>query len=261
MVLLMIICNIKDPHMDEFFILVLCLTILFASIVHGAIGFGFGMISTPVIALFTDMQTTILYMLIPTMVTNIISISSEGKFFEALKKFWFIITLMVIGSALGTVLLLYTNSEFFKLLLAAIIFLYLLQSFVKIEATFVSKYPKASTYGLGVFGGMLSGLTNIVAPLMIMYTLELKYSRKDTVQLSNLCFLFTKIGQISVFLYYGSFTMEDFNISMICVAVIFIGMFLGIKLKKIIDAKLYVKILKVLLFIIATTLVVQTVSF
>ncbi|QKF81569.1 sulfite exporter TauE/SafE family protein [Halarcobacter ebronensis] len=247
--------------MENSFILILCLTLLFASIVHGAIGFGFGMISTPIVALFTDMQTTILYMLIPTMGANIVSISSEGNFLEALKKFWFIITLMVIGSALGTVLLLYTNSNLFKLLLAAIIFLYLLQSVVKIEATFVSKYPKSSTYGLGIFGGMLSGLTNIVAPLMIMYTLELKYTRKDTVQLSNLCFLFTKIGQISVFLLHGSFTMEDFNISMIGLTATFIGMYLGIKVKKLIDAKLYVKILKVLLFIIASMLVFQTVQF
>ncbi|XOB63374.1 sulfite exporter TauE/SafE family protein [Campylobacterota bacterium DY0563] len=247
--------------MDYSFILALCLTLFFASTVHGAIGFGFGMISTPIIALYTDMQTTILYMLIPTMGANILSILSEGKFLEALKKFWFIITLMVIGSALGTVLLLYTNSDLFKLLLAGIIFLYLLQSVVKIEATFVSKYPRSSTYGLGIFGGMLSGLTNIVAPLMIMYTLELKYSRKDTVQLSNLCFLFTKIGQITVFLLHGSFTVEDFNISMIGLAATFIGMFLGIKVKKLIDAKLYVKILKVLLFIIASMLVVQTISF
>lgn len=247
--------------MDDGFILILCLTLFFASTVHGAIGFGFGMISTPIVALFTDMQTTILYMLIPTMGANIVSISSEGNFLEALKKFWLIITLMVIGSALGTVLLLYTNSDLFKLLLAAIIFLYLLQSVVKIEASFVAKYPKSSTYGLGVFGGMLSGLTNIVAPLMIMYTLELKYSRKDTVQLSNLCFLFTKIGQITVFLLHGSFTLEDFNISMIGLAATFVGMYLGIKVKKLIDAKLYVKILKILLFIIASMLVVQTVHF
>lgn len=245
--------------MEIQFIVALALTLFFASIVHGSIGFGFGMISTPIVALFTDMQTTIMYMLIPTMVVNIVSIASEGHFFQALKKFWFIITLMVLGSALGTILLIYTNSELFKLLLAVIIFLYLLQSMVKIEAAFVSKYPKSSTYGLGILGGVVSGLTNIVAPLMIMYTLELKYSRKDTIQLSNLCFLFTKIGQLSIFLYYGSFTVEDFNISMISVVIGSIGMYLGIKISKKIDAKFYTKILKVLLFIIALTLVVQTI--
>ncbi len=168
---------------------------------------------------------------------------------------------MVIGSALGTILLVYTNSEYFKLLLAFIIFVYLLQSVVNIKATFVSKYQKSSTYGLGLFGGVLSGLTNIVAPLMIMYTLELKYSKKDTIQLSNLCFLFTKIGQLTVFLYFGTFTLQAFEISIFSVLVVFLGMFLGIKIKKGIDAKFYAKILKILLFIIASTLVIQTLHF
>lgn len=247
--------------MEINFILAFTVIVFWSSLVHGGIGFGFGMIATPLVALFTDIQTTIMYMLLPTMAVNIISILSEGKFFEALKKFWFIIFLMIIGSTLGTILLIYTNSEFFKLLLAAIIFLYLFQGIVKIEATFVSKYPRASTYGLGIFGGILSGLTNIVAPLMIMYTLELKYSRKDTIQLSNLCFLFTKIGQFAVFLYYGTFTSETFQISFLTIVVVCIGMLLGIKVKKKIDVKYYSKILKGLLFIIACTLVYETVGF
>ena len=231
------------------------------SVVHGSIGFGFGMISTAVVALLTDLQTTILFILIPTMVANIMSILSEGKFFEALKKFWFILILMIIGSTLGTIILVHVNSEYFKLLLAFIILVYLLQSFVKIKASFVTIYPKASTYGLGIFGGMLSGLTNVVAPLMIMYTLELKYSKKDTIQLSNLCFLFTKIGQISVFIYFGTFTAVAFNISMMTLVGVFLGMYLGAKIKKFIDAQFYVKILKVLLFFTALTLIFQTVKF
>ncbi len=244
--------------MEINFILALSIIVFWSSIIHGSIGFGFGMIATPLVALYTDIQTAITYLLFPTMMVNIVSILSNGKFFEALKKFWFIIFLMVIGSSFGTFLLIFSNSEVFKLLLAFIIFIYLMQSFIKIEASFISKYPKSSTYGLGIFGGLLSGLTNVVAPLMIIYTLELKYSRKDTIQLSNLCFLFTKIGQLMVFLYFGSFSSETFGGSIIAVLVVLFGMFLGIKINKKIDAKFYTKILKVLLFVIACMLIVQT---
>lgn len=247
--------------MEIDFILALIVIIFCSSLVHGSIGFGFGMIATPMVALFTDLQTAITYILIPTMVVNIISISSEGKFFEALKKFWFIILLMVVGSSIGTVLLVYSNSEYFKLLLAFIILVYLIQSFIRIEVSFVAKHPKASSYGLGIIGGTISGLTNVVAPLMIIYTLELKYSKKDAIQLSNLCFLFTKIGQIIVFLYYGAFTYNTFETSFITLLAVLIGMFLGIKIKKRIDAKFYAKILKVLLFIIACLLIAQTLIF
>ncbi len=132
------------------------------------------MISTPLVALFTDIQTTITFMLIPTMIVNIVSIISEGNFFEALKKFWFIITLMVLGSVIGTVLLIFTNSEIFKLLLALIIFVYLIQSMIKLRVSFVSKHPIFSTYFLGIVGGIISGLTNVVAPLMIYLYIRIK---------------------------------------------------------------------------------------
>lgn len=247
--------------METNFIIALALIMFYSSLIHGSIGFGFGMISTPIVAMFTDIQTTITYMLIPTMLVNLVSILSEGKFFEALKKFWFIIFLMIIGSCIGTILLIYFNSDYFKLLLAFIIFVYLLQSFIKIEASFISTYPRSSTYGLGIFGGIVSGLTNVVAPLTIIYTLELKYSKKDTIQLSNMCFLFTKISQISVFIYYDSFSKEAFDISMLSIFVVAIGMFFGIKIKKKIDAKFYSKILKFLLFVIACILVLQTIYF
>lgn len=261
MVLHIVIGNIKGSYMDIDFILVLGMIVLFSSIVHGSIGFGFGMIATPLVAMYADLEAAITYLLFPTMAVNIVSILSEGKFFEALKKFWFIILLMIVGSIIGTFLLVYSHSEIFKLLLAFIILIYLVQSFVKIEASFIHKFPKSSTYGLGIFGGILSGLTNVVAPLMIIYTLELKYTRKDTVQLSNLCFLFTKIGQLLVFLYFGSFTAETFEVSFIAVLIILVGMYLGIKIKKRIDAKFYTKILKVLLFIIANTLIFDAIIF
>jgi len=241
------------------FIIILAVIVFWASIVHGSIGFGFGMICTPLVALFTDIQTTIMLMLFPTMLVNIVSIISEGRFFEAIRKFWFIIFLMVVGSAIGTVLLIYANSDYFKFLLAAIIFIYLLQSKVKMRLSFISKYPKFSTYGLGIFGGIISGLTNIVAPLMIMYTMELNYSKKDTIQLSNLCFLFTRFGQLAVFLYYSSFAIHTLEISMISIIAVSIGLFFGIKVKEKIDTKLYIKILKFLLFFIASTLVLTTI--
>ncbi len=245
--------------MDIYFIIALSIILFASSIVHGAIGFGFGMIATPLIAIYVDLQTTITFMLFPTMIANIISISSEGNFFEALKKYWLFITLMIIGSIGGTILLIHFNSEFFKLLLAFIIFIYLIQSLVKIRISFVSKYPKISTYILGLVGGAISGLTNVVAPLMIIYTLELNYSKKDTIQLSNLCFLFTKIGQIIVFLYYGAFSLNTLSISLYSIIFVLAGFYFGLKIRTKIDTKLYIKILKVLLFIIATVLVVETI--
>ena len=85
--------------------------------------------------------------------------------------------------------------------------------------------------------------------------------KKDTIQLSNLCFLFTKVGQVATFVYFGEFSSQAVQISFASMFIVAIGLYFGIKIKKKIDAKFYAKILKVLLFIIAWVLVFQTVEF
>jgi uncharacterized membrane protein YfcA len=107
------------------FLLIISLIIFISSLVHGSIGFGFPMIATPLLAMITDMKTAILYIAIPTLLINLISIYSEGNFLQAVKKFYPLALMGMIGSAIGTQILIYSSTDFFKLLLALSIFLYL----------------------------------------------------------------------------------------------------------------------------------------
>ena len=111
------------------FLLIISLIIFISSLVHGSIGFGFPMIATPLLAMITDMKTAILYIAIPTLLINLISIYSEGNFLQAVKKFYPLALMGMIGSAIGTQILIYSSTDFFKLLLAISIFLYLFQAF------------------------------------------------------------------------------------------------------------------------------------
>ena len=79
----------------EFFI-TLTIILSISSMFHGTIGFGFPMISTPLLAMVTDIKTAIVYVAIPTLLINIISIISEGNFFEAIKKLNYIYNYYII---------------------------------------------------------------------------------------------------------------------------------------------------------------------
>ena len=46
---------------------------LLAGFAHGAIGFGFPLVATPMLTLVLDLKTTILVSLVPTMVMTLIS--------------------------------------------------------------------------------------------------------------------------------------------------------------------------------------------
>ena len=213
------------------------------------------MISTPLIALYTDIQTAIIYTLIPTLLVNIISISSEGTLREAFKRFWPLAIYAGFGSLLGTLLLISFNSELFKLLLAFAILSYLVLDMVKVELNWIKNSPKLSQAIFGSFAGILGGLTNAMAPILIVYTLESKFTKKEIIQASNICFFVGKIIQIILFTLVSTFTFKEVGVSLITLLATALALFIGIKLKNYINPTVYKKVIKVLLLSIAMILI------
>ncbi|MGB5868303.1 MAG: sulfite exporter TauE/SafE family protein [Arcobacteraceae bacterium] len=244
--------------METEFLLLLALIIFVASLIHGSIGFGFPMVATPLIALITDIQTAIIYTLIPTLLVNIISIISEGNFLQAFKQFYPLALLAMLGSAIGTQILIYSSSDIFKLLLAVAILFYLSVDLVKYELTWVVKSPQLSRVVFGFGAGILSGLTNAMAPVLIIYTLESKFTKSQIIQASNICFLFGKTIQIVLFSVASVFTIEEMQYSFTLLIVVAIALYIGIKIKAYLNPIVYKKVIKAILFIISLLLIFQT---
>lgn len=245
--------------MGSEFLILLSISIFFASLIHGSIGFGFPLITTSLLALYTDLQTAIIYTLIPTVLVNLISIFSEGKIFNALKKFWLLAFFASLGSAFGTFILISFNNDSFKLLLAFSILIYLLIDFKKIQFNFFEKKTKLSQTIFGINAGLLGGLTNAMGPILIIYTLESKLSKKDTIQASNICFFLGKVIQIIFFSFASAFTSSELNISFYMLFIVIVGMYIGVKIKNRIEARVYKKMVKLLLFIISIILISKSI--
>ena len=245
--------------MEIEFLILLALIIFIASLVHGSIGFGFPMIATPLIALITDIQTAIIYTLIPTLLVNIISIWSEGNFIQAFKRFYPLALFAMIGSAIGTQILIYNSSDIFKLLLALAILFYLSINLIQYEFTWIYKKPKLSRFIFGLGAGILSGLTNAMAPVLMMYTLESKFTKSEIIQASNICFLFGKIIQIILFSFAAVFTVQEMQHSFILLLFVSLALYIGIKIKFLINPTYYIIFVKIILFVIAMLLILQSI--
>lgn len=241
------------------FLIIFSIIIFLSSLVHGSIGFGFPMIATPLLAMVTDMKTAILYIAIPTLLINLISIFSEGNFLQAVKRFYPLAIIAMIGSAIGTQILIYSGSELFKLILAFSIFLYLFIQKFKIQMNWIREKKRLSMIVFGLSAGIIGGLTNVMASILIIYSLESKHSKKEIIQSTNLCFLFGKIIQIILFTRHGSFNQELLSVSFSSLIIVAIAMFAGLMIKNKIAQDIYRKVIKVVLFVIASFLVYQTI--
>ncbi len=231
----------------------------FAAFIHGSIGFGFPMVATPLLALVTDIHTAIILTLIPTLLVNLASIVSEGNILHALRCHLPLALLAMAGSAIGTLALIFTNSHVFEALLGLVIIAYLLSERIKIDLSWVCIYPRLSKIFFGISAGILGGLTNVMAPILIIYSLESKHTKSEIIQASNFSFMFGKTVQLVLFSIYGKYNLSEISTSLIMLVVVSLALYIGIKIKNNINVNTYKRVLRIFLSVLAMTLIIKVV--
>ena len=148
---------------------------LLAAFVHGAFGFGFPVLSTPLLVFGFDLRTAVLLTLVPTVAINLVSILSEHQWRAALRDYWPIPAFTIVGSFLGTQVLLSVDPEPLRFLLALVLIAYLVSDHLH-RVEHVVTVPK---WGMALFGlllGLLAGVVNIFSPLVVAYALYTQHA-------------------------------------------------------------------------------------
>ncbi|WP_035480200.1 sulfite exporter TauE/SafE family protein [Aliagarivorans marinus] len=233
------------------------LVVIFAAFVHGSVGLGFPMIATPLLASLSDLPTAIMLTLLPTTAVNLMSIASEGRILAALRRYWLLALMSLVGSAIGTQILIASQSDIFKLLLAVSILSYLALDRFKLSMPWIAKHPGPARILCGLLAGLLGGLTNVMAPVLIVYALESKLEKREFIQASNLCFLGGKLIQLCLFSLHGRYTGEVLGQSALLVVFVLIALNVGIRLRRRLSSEHYRPMLKGLLLVLAGVLFYQ----
>lgn len=239
-------------------LIIVILAIALGGIVHGTLGIGFPLVATPIIALVSDVRIAIIILLIPTMAVNITSIVSGGKFLDVVKRFWFILIFIGIGSYIGTSMLVLIDPNPFRLLLALVIAFYI---YTRNTATFrwefVRTHPVVTGAGVGTAAGFLAGTVNITMPPLIIYFSELKLTPLQIIQILNVCFFMGKLTQTATFIARDALELHTMLISIPLSVVAIVILKFGISIRNRIDAETYRRWLMNALKIIIIVLVIQ----
>lgn len=179
--------------------LVLVATILivaFAGFVHGFIGLGFPMITTPCLALLTDLKTAVIVTVLPNVAVNLVSIARGGNWSASLGPHWRLAIYVLLGSLLGTQLLVGLPADPLKLALAAMIVVALqLERIKRFDWKRLLARRRLAEAGFGTLAGILSGTVNVSVPPLAIYFMGLQLTPLATVQVFNLCFIVGKLTQ------------------------------------------------------------------
>lgn len=236
-------------------LLFVAVTVL-AAFVHGAFGFGFPLLSTPLLVLGFDLRTAILLTLVPTVSINLISILAEHNWRAALRDYWPIPSFTIVGSFIGTQALLRVDPEPFRFLLALMLIGYLASEHLH-RSEHVIRVPK---WGMALFGlalGLLAGVVNIFAPLVVAFALYTRMPVALMVATFNLSFITSKTGQIVGFISQGAFDLQVVGLAVLALPLILGSLWLGIRLRKRVDMETYRGMLRGALWVISIAILVD----
>jgi hypothetical protein len=230
----------------------------FAAMVHGAIGIGFPLIATPLLAMVADVRLAILLLVIPTLIVNLANILKGGRWGRSIAVYWPLALYGIIGSFVGTRLLIAVPAESFRPLLAAMLVFYLNAERIGVGFHWVPRHPRIAFAVFGLAGGILAGTVNVMLPALIIYALEVRMSKTVTIQVFNFCFLFGKLTQGAVLARAGLMTADVLTTSLPLAGLALVVMLLGMRIREKIAAKTYRRWLRRLLAVLAGVLVVQS---
>ena len=228
--------------------------LLFAAFAHGALGFGFPLITTPLLVLFMELPAAILLTLVPTVSINLVSFFTEKHWREALRVFWPIPTFTIAGGILGTQILLSVDPSPFRILLALVLIAYLATE----RLTGSKKEHRLPKWGLALFGfglGLLAGVVNVFAPVIVVFALYTRMNPTLMVATFNMSFLTSKSGQIIGFIINDAFDKDVVLLTVALVPLVLLSLWVGIRLRRKINQETYAQLLRGALWLIAVALV------
>ena len=233
--------------------------LLFAAFIHGALGFGFPLIATPLLVLFMPLPAAILLTLIPTVSINLVSFFTEKHWKQALREYWPIPAFTIVGSIIGTQILLSVDPSPFRMLLALVLVAYLVTERLRGSR----QKHQLPIWGMALFGlglGLLAGVVNIFAPVIVVFALYTRMNPTLMVATFNMSFLTSKSGQIIGFIINDAFDPDIVLLTVALVPLVLLFLWIGIRIRRKIDRDTYMQLLRGALWLIATALVADWIA-
>ena len=249
------------PGFEDFspwLIAYIAVVIVLAGWVQGALGLGFPMIATPLIAAATNMQVAVVMVLIPCIAAVLVNILRSPGFVDILRRFWWMPFVALIGAVIGARLFVLYPEFPYALLLAGVILFYLnLDRLGLTQWPLMRRHETAFGLTFGLLGGISESTANIAAPPLIIYYLGIGLSPLMLVPAMNISFLVGKVTQFATLAASGMATPTMWLMTLPLAVLAMIASLLGARLRSRIDGATYGRWMRRMLFAMAMILLAQ----
>jgi uncharacterized membrane protein YfcA len=210
----------------------LLLSVVIASLIHGALGFGFPFIATPLVAIATDMRTAVITLVMPTLAITLVNIVKTGPIVPAVRRFWMIPLFALGGAVIGTWVFIIAPRVPYLLILALVTLAYLnLDRLGLGELPLVRRHERLFAPVAGLFSGIFEGTVNVSGPPLIIFYLALGLAPAMFVQALNISFTVSKLTQLGVLATRGGVTVAEWVATLPLALIAMVVFFGGLRVR------------------------------
>jgi len=205
----------------------IALIVLGASIIQALFGFGFGLISVPLMIFFVDLPTAVVT------ATTVSTVSCaiqwwESRAVQAREMSQRLVCSAIIGMPFGLWLLLNLDARLMKGILGIVV---LFGVFLSIKGFDLQRLPKQFDYAMGVVAGVLSTATSTNGPPLVFLLHARHFEPQDFRAVLNRVFTFLNFFTLVIFTLAGKMTGEALQLALLSIPVMGTGVFIGTRLR------------------------------
>ncbi|MDV2859876.1 sulfite exporter TauE/SafE family protein [Psychrobacter sp. CAM01] len=173
-----------------------------ASLLHGISGLGVTLVTTTALASMYPLPCAIVLIIFPSLLLNALTWLAGGgrsiwqNFIYYGRRYWLLALTSLLGSILGAKLLLWVDSAYILVLLAAVIGYYVVSSLLGKQIRLPDTKPVLIIVGFSA--GVIGGATNAMSTILMMYLLSASNDKNTIAKVGNMCYFLGKIAQIIV---------------------------------------------------------------
>ncbi|WP_319772229.1 sulfite exporter TauE/SafE family protein [Breoghania sp.] len=237
----------------ELLVIFLCLAA--GGVLKGATGAGTPVLAVPALAMFFDVKTAVIILLLPNLMTNA---SQIWRYRSFLPKRSFLKLFLVggtLGAGLGTWALTQLSAETLEVGVGIVVLVYIAFRLLHPHWKLSDRLGTAISLPAGVLAGILQGASGISAPVSITYLNAMRLERSVFIPSISALFLLFVAVQIPALVATGDMTAKLSLISAVAVAPVLLAMPLGSRLAKSVSPVVFDRIILTLLAILAIKLV------
>ena len=229
-------------------LLLILVVIAGASTVKGAIGFGFPLVSIPLLSAIIGPRAAVPLIAIPTLLSNVIMVS-RGSASPASTHLMLAIAGLVVGTVAGAAAIKLLDPRHLSILVGAVALGYVVATAFRLTALVPERAGRRAAPLVGLAAGLMGGATGIFAPLLASYLHLLQLAKRDFVFWLTIMFFVSNAVQVASYAHLGLYAGPVLALALIGCVPMAIGTWSGMALQDRLDPEVFGRVVLAIVFL------------